>query len=51
MISQRTTEANKTDSLITLRDSLLAHKARGEDLDDVINGLSHAIKIRIARKP
>ena len=47
---QRTTDRDTTDYLIKLRDSLLAHKARGETLDDAIRGLSRAIRARMLKE-
>ena len=49
VISQRTTDADKLNDLVTLRDSLLAHLAKGEGLLDVVHGLNRAIAARMER--
>lgn len=47
---QRTTDADLLDYQITLRDALLAAKAEGKDLEDVIRDLNRAIRQRLLRE-
>lgn len=45
-----TPEHDITDHMMTLRDSLLAAKAEGKDLDDVIKDMNRAIRQRLLRE-
>lgn len=47
--SQRTTDTDITDHLMTMRDALLAAKAEGKELDDVIQDFNRAIQKRMLR--
>ncbi len=42
----RTTEADKTDIIVMLRDMLLAHQAMGRDLEEVIAYMERVIARR-----
>jgi hypothetical protein len=46
MSEVRTTNADRLDYLRLFRGSLDAHRARGDDLDDVIRSLDRAIATR-----
>lgn len=51
MISgQRTTEEDVTDYMLTMRDTLLAHQARGDTLEDVVRILNKALRHRMQRE-
>lgn len=45
-MNQRTTEADKTDFVVMLRDMLLAHQAMGRDIEDVIAYMENVIAKR-----
>lgn len=45
-MNSRTTEADKTDIIVLLRDMLLAHQAMGRDLEDVIGYMEKVIAKR-----
>lgn len=47
---QRTTERDRLDDLITMRDCLLGYLARGESLQTAIRELDAAIKTRSLRE-
>lgn len=47
---QRTTEHDKTGHMVLMRDALLAAKAEGKDLDDVIREFNRAIHKRLLRE-
>lgn len=45
-MNARTTEADKTDIIVLLRDMLRAHQAMGRDIDDVIAYMEKVIARR-----
>lgn len=45
-----THEHDITDHMMTLRDALLAAKAEGKDLDEVIRDMNRAIRQRLLRE-
>lgn len=46
---QRTTENEITDYMMTMRDTLLAHIARGDTIEDVVRILNKALEQRMLR--